>query len=181
MSRYRQNPMVRLTPAAVVAAVILAVLLLMSGGGSRKRVSSSSGKTSSSDSSSYTRCPVCGYTIETCVTSGYGKRADPFGSGETQQHDGLDLAAPEGTPVMSVEDGVVSAVRRSETGYGNMIVIDHGGGKSTLYAHCERLFAEEGDSVVRGQIIATVGETGNATGPHLHYELRIDGVPRRVY
>ncbi len=176
MSRYRRSPLIRLTPAAVLAAATVAALLLAAG----SRSKGSKNTSDSSGSSDYIRCPVCGYTLETSLTSGYGRRADPLESGGTEQHDGLDLAAPEGTPVMAAQDGVVSSVQHSDTGYGNMVVIDHGNGRTTLYAHCARLFVGEGERVVRGQIIASVGSTGNSTGPHLHFEMRLGGVPQNI-
>lgn len=89
-------------------------------------------------------------------------------------HKGIDLTAPVGTNVYSVYDGEVVAVGRHRQ-YGNYVVVDHGNGVSTLYAHHKANFVEEGDIVRRGQKIAEVGRTGNATGPHLHFELRLRG------
>lgn len=91
-------------------------------------------------------------------------------------HEGIDIAAPNGTPIMASGDGLVTyAGYRS--GYGNMLVLDHGNGISTVYAHCSAVFVEEGRRVGRGMIIASVGNTGRSTGPHLHYEVHVDGVP----
>ena len=89
-------------------------------------------------------------------------------------HEGIDIAAPYGTPIMASGDGLVTfASYRS--GYGNMIVVDHGNGISTVYAHCSTMFVGEGNRVGRGMVIAAVGNTGRSTGPHLHYEVRMDG------
>ncbi|MBI4914002.1 MAG: peptidoglycan DD-metalloendopeptidase family protein [Acidobacteria bacterium] len=92
-------------------------------------------------------------------------------------HKGVDLTAPVGTDVYATMDGEVVAVGRHRQ-YGNFVVLDHGNGVSTLYAHHKGNFVAEGDIVRRGQKIAEVGRTGNATGPHLHFELRIQGERR---
>jgi murein DD-endopeptidase MepM/ murein hydrolase activator NlpD len=109
------------------------------------------------------------------VTSSYGVRRDPF-SGELREHDGVDLGAPEGTPIRVPAGGVVrSAGPRG--GYGNAIEIDHGHGLTTLYGHASELLVFPGETVQAGQAIATVGSTGRSTGPHLHFEVRVDGRP----
>lgn len=90
------------------------------------------------------------------------------------RHLGVDMTAPMGTTVLAAEGGVVTAVGRHRQ-YGNYVVIDHGNGVTTLYAHHRANHVHEGDVVVRGEPIAEVGRTGNATGPHLHFELKIDG------
>lgn len=93
------------------------------------------------------------------------------------RHRGIDLTAPTGTAVFAVLDGeVVMAGRHKQ--YGNYVVVDHGNGVHTLYAHHKLNLVQEGDIVRRGQKIAEVGRTGNATGPHLHFELKVDGVQR---
>ena len=91
-------------------------------------------------------------------------------------HAGIDIAGPYGTPVMVSGDGVVTYTGY-RSGYGNMVVVDHGNGISTVYAHCSAVFVEEGKRVNRGMIIAAIGNTGRSTGPHLHYEIHVDGVP----
>ena len=92
-------------------------------------------------------------------------------------HKGVDLSAPMGTDIFAAMDGQVVASGRQKD-YGNFVAVDHGNGVVTLYAHCNRNFVEAGDIVRRGQKIAEVGRTGNATGPHLHFELRLDGIPQ---
>lgn len=92
-------------------------------------------------------------------------------------HKGVDLSAPMGTDIYAAMDGQVIASGRHKD-YGNFVVLDHGSGVVTLYAHCNRNFVEDGEVVRRGQKIAEVGRTGKATGPHLHFELRLDGLPR---
>jgi murein DD-endopeptidase MepM/ murein hydrolase activator NlpD len=93
------------------------------------------------------------------------------------RHKGVDLTAPMGTSIYAAMDGkVIMAARHRQ--YGNYVIIDHGNGVMTLYAHAKVTLVHEGDIVRRGQKIAEVGRTGNATGPHLHFELRVDGVQR---
>ena len=92
-------------------------------------------------------------------------------------HKGVDLSAPKGTDIFAALDGQVVASGRQKQ-YGNFVAVDHGNGVVTLYAHCNRNFVAAGDIVRRGQKIAEVGRTGNATGPHLHFELRLDGIPQ---
>ena len=107
------------------------------------------------------------------VTSRFGMRSDPF-HGKQRHHKGLDIAAPVGTPIHPIREGtVVSAGKRG--GYGNVIVVEHGDGTTSLYAHCEELKAKKGQRVGRGDIIATVGSTGRSTGPHLHLEVHKNG------
>lgn len=91
-------------------------------------------------------------------------------------HEGIDIAGPRGTPIVAPGDGIVT-YNGYRQGYGKTIIIDHGYGISTLYGHCSALFVEEGQRVKRGSLIASVGNTGRSTGPHLHYEVRVDGVP----
>jgi len=108
-------------------------------------------------------------------SSPYGYRVHPI-SHSRKLHTGQDIAAPSGTPIKAAGSGVViSAGWRN--GYGNTVIIDHGGGKSTLYGHCSRLFVSSGQRVSMGQHIAAVGSTGYSTGPHLHFEVRINGSP----
>jgi murein DD-endopeptidase MepM/ murein hydrolase activator NlpD len=90
-------------------------------------------------------------------------------------HSGIDLAAASGTPVAATLPGIVTVIV-SATGCGLHVVIDHGGGLSSLYGHLDTVVVASGDDVAAGQIIGTVGSTGNATGPHLHFEIRRDGI-----
>ena len=106
-----------------------------------------------------------GYTI----TSRYGPRS-------SGTHTGLDLAASTGTSIVAAAGGTVSYVNYSNVSYGNCIKINHGNGIETLYAHCSELYVSQGQTVSQGQLIATVGSTGNSTGPHLHLEIRVNGM-----
>jgi murein DD-endopeptidase MepM/ murein hydrolase activator NlpD len=100
-----------------------------------------------------------------------------FGTRGGEHHDGIDIAAPEGSPVAAAAPGVV-IFSGEQRGYGNLAVIDHGRGEATVYAHCEKVLVTQGQPVTRGQIIARVGRTGHATGPHLHFEVREHAQPR---
>ena len=97
--------------------------------------------------------------------------------GYMRMHNGLDIAASYGTDIMASADGVITTVSYDAGGYGNYIVVYHGEGISTLYAHCSKIIATVGSTVKQGQVIAIVGSTGAATGPHIHYEVRENGTP----
>ena len=109
------------------------------------------------------------------VSSGFGYRTDPF-TGRRRLHKGLDFAAMTGTPVYAPANGIVSYAGR-EGGYGLIVSIDHGYGIVTRYAHNSRLNVKTGQRVKRWQKISEVGSTGRSSGPHLHYEVRVNGVP----
>ena len=108
------------------------------------------------------------------VTSLYGYRIHPI-SGGKQFHWGLDIGLPQGTPLLAALDGVVVAVGYQPTGYGNFVVIECADGNQVRYAHCHEVFVTQGQTVERGDVIATVGTTGASTGPHLHIEVSRDG------
>ncbi|MCC7243126.1 MAG: M23 family metallopeptidase [Acidobacteria bacterium] len=107
------------------------------------------------------------------LSSGTGGRSDPF-TGEADFHPGLDISADRGTPVYATADGVVSQAAFSGA-YGNLVVIDHKFGVETRYGHLSAFRTQRGQSVKRGDLIGLVGSTGRATGPHLHYEVRVSG------
>ncbi|KQS02388.1 peptidase M23 [Sphingomonas sp. Leaf357] len=106
-------------------------------------------------------------------TSNYGVRADPF-RGTAAMHAGVDIPGPVGTPIYATADGYVDRAERSG-GYGNLVEIDHGKGIQTRYGHLSKILVAPFTRVKRGQLIALMGSTGRSTGPHLHYEVRIDG------
>ena len=111
--------------------------------------------------------------VEGVITSQYGRREDPFHHDE-RMHSGVDIAADHGSPIRSVRDGeVLFAGRRG--GYGNVVIVDHGEGLQTLYAHCESLNVRAGQRVKAGSVVGAVGSTGRSTGAHLHFEVRVDG------
>lgn len=111
--------------------------------------------------------------VQGAITSRFGVRADPL-SGAEQHHDGLDIAAPAGTSVKSAGPGVVLRAE-VESGYGNVVVVDHGNGVETRYAHLSALHVKAGDRVAAGSEVGLVGSTGKSTGPHLHFEVRRGG------
>lgn len=109
-------------------------------------------------------------------TSGYGWRRNPFGHRSWKFHSGLDVANKRGTPIHAAGNGRVVRANYN-SGYGRMVEIDHGYGITTLYAHCTTLYVKQGDEVEAGTLIGTMGTTGRSTGPHLHFEVRLDGHP----
>ncbi len=109
------------------------------------------------------------------ITSPFGMRFHPI-LHRWLMHTGVDIGVPYGTPIHAAAAGVVIMAGYMR-GYGYTVIIDHGGGVSTLYAHCEELLVHEGEHVDQGKVIGLVGSTGLATGPHLHFEVRINGVP----
>lgn len=109
------------------------------------------------------------------ITSEYAYRTHPI-SGEYRFHSGLDIGANMGDNIKSVLDGKVTEIdTEGETSYGKYIIVSHSSGTSTLYGHCSKIIATKGQSVKKGDVIAKVGSTGNSTGPHLHFEVRVNG------
>jgi murein DD-endopeptidase MepM/ murein hydrolase activator NlpD len=110
------------------------------------------------------------------VGSGFGMRSDPF-TGRAALHTGLDFPADSGTPILAAAGGVVLSAGL-HAAYGQELQIDHGNGLVTRYAHCSKVLVKAGDLVRRGQPVALVGSTGRSTGPHLHFEVLVDGAPQ---
>jgi hypothetical protein len=112
------------------------------------------------------------------ITSFFGVRNDPM-SGKLQNHDGIDLAGPIGEVVFATGNGkvIIADHSLSKVGYGNVVLIDHGFGYTTRYAHLHTITVKKGEIVKRGQQIGTLGDTGKSTGPHLHYEVRLRNNP----
>jgi murein DD-endopeptidase MepM/ murein hydrolase activator NlpD len=109
------------------------------------------------------------------VTSGFGFRTNPF-TGLTQMHEGLDISNRVGTIVIAPADGIVSDTGKDHS-HGNVLVISHGFGTTSRYNHLNKIFVRAGQKVKRGDKIAEIGMTGKTTGPHLHYEVRVNGIP----
>jgi murein DD-endopeptidase MepM/ murein hydrolase activator NlpD len=115
----------------------------------------------------------CCTPVAGALTSPFGYREHPI-AGEEAFHYGVDLAAEKGTKIVSFGDGTVSVVGESSS-YGNYCTVNHGGGCTTLYAHCDKILVSSGTAVRKGESIATVGNSGMATGSHLHFELQCEG------
>ena len=118
-------------------------------------------------------CPIYVSDLDR-VGSGFGMRKDPIDS-TMKMHKGIDVAAPTGTKVYAAGSGKIIRISSSEDGYGNCIVIEHGYGFVSRYAHLSGFKIKEGDEVKKGDLIGLVGSTGRSTGPHLHYEIEKDG------
>jgi murein DD-endopeptidase MepM/ murein hydrolase activator NlpD len=110
------------------------------------------------------------------ITSPFGARTDPF-TGLRGYHPGIDFAAAEGSSVLAVASGIVTQAGEEEghEGYGEMVEINHGNGYVTRYGHNERVLVKVGDRVQRGQVVARMGSTGRSTGPHVHFEVLLNG------
>ncbi len=114
------------------------------------------------------------FPVEGYITSLFGGRPDPF-TGEADNHQGLDLGAPKGTPIYAASGGKVIQASNKFNGYGKCVIIEHSSGFKTLYAHCSELLVKNGDYVTSGQLIAKVGSTGRSTGNHLHFGMMVNG------
>lgn len=121
------------------------------------------------------RCTPSIWPTKGWVSSEFGTRVSPF-TNQKEFHQGLDISTRKGTPIMAPADGVISEVG-SNYGYGKIVSLKHGYGFKTRYAHLDKILVKNGEYVKRGQTIALVGSTGRTTGPHLHYEVHLNGVP----
>ncbi|MCX6626354.1 MAG: M23 family metallopeptidase [Candidatus Solibacter sp.] len=124
--------------------------------------------------------PPSGWPVEGRLMDGFAGRTDPF-SGEGTFHKGVDITAPTGTKVQATADGVVVQAEMVAGGYGRLIIVDHGGGFQTYYAHLYKIQVRAGQDVRRGEVIGLVGSSGRVTAPHLHYEVRSGGIPRNPH
>jgi murein DD-endopeptidase MepM/ murein hydrolase activator NlpD len=113
--------------------------------------------------------------VNSWITSRFGYRKSPF-TGRRELHKGYDIASRQGTPILATADGVVTFAGKKGL-YGNFIVIDHGHGMITRYGHCQKVLKKSGDKVKRWETIALMGNTGRSTGPHVHYEVHLNGIP----
>ena len=107
-------------------------------------------------------------------------RQDPFSEEGQEFHKGVDISAPTGTPIHVTADGIVRFAAM-ESGYGRLVVVDHGGGIETWYAHMSKYYVHTGQEVRRGELLGAVGTSGRTTAPHLHYEVHVNGQPRNPY
>ena len=134
----------------------------------------STGKVNTSTNISYQKVPIGINLIRPVsgiITSRFGAKS----SRRVSSHTGLDIGAPKGTPIKAAASGKVT-FSGNKGSYGNMIVISHGNGIETYYAHCDKLYLSAGATVEQGQVIAAVGTTGNSSGYHLHLEVRVNGI-----
>ena len=155
-------------------ALFAALLLFASGcsfSGSGPKPGHSSTRVSSKGSSS--RYVVFRNGGELSWPIAYGRLASPFGPRSSSFHDGLDLSSDEGLPIRAAHSGKVIYAGNKLSGYGNLVIIRDKSGLLTIYAHNEKIFVDVGDAVTRGGVIASLGATGHATGPHLHFEVRV--------
>jgi len=127
------------------------------------------------DKTSFIRSTPTLYPADGWITSYFGPRLSPY-AGRMKMHEGLDVGGPIGTPIVAPADGVI-AFSGVKPGFGNYLQIDHGYGVETCYGHNDNLFVKKGQIVKRGTKVATIGNTGYSTGPHLHYEVRVNGIP----
>ena len=127
------------------------------------------------DQVSLSRATPKGWPTKGWVTSYFGMRQIPNGS-KMRIHEGLDIAASTGTPVYATADGIIARVEYSPS-YGKAVVVDHGHGYRTLFGHNSKILVKRGARVRRGDTIAEVGNTGRSTGPHVHYEVQLNGIP----
>ena len=114
------------------------------------------------------------WPVKGLITASYGYRQSPF-TGAREMHEGLDVAAPYGSPILATADGIVSFAGPLAA-FGNVVFVNHGHGFTTFYAHSSKIKVKEGQSVKRGDVLAYVGTTGRTTGPHVHYEVQVNGV-----
>jgi murein DD-endopeptidase MepM/ murein hydrolase activator NlpD len=117
------------------------------------------------------------WPVQGLITGPFGKRSDPF-SDEGAFHKGVDISVPSGTAVHVTADGMVMQAEMVTGGYGRLVVVDHGGGIQTYYAHLSRIYVHAGQEVRRGDLMGAAGSTGRVTAPHLHYEVRVGGTPQ---
>ena len=119
------------------------------------------------------------WPVEGVLMSGFGERTDPF-SGEGAYHTGVDISTPIGTPALATADGIVTFADR-EGGYGRLVIVDHGNGFETYYAHLSRFEVIAGREIRQGEPVGAVGASGRVTAPHLHYEVRVRKTPVKPY
>ena len=119
------------------------------------------------------------WPVDGVLMSSYGERTDPF-SGEGAYHAGVDISSPMGTPARATADGIVIFADRSG-GYGRLVIVDHGNGYETYYAHLSRFDVIPGQEIRQGEPVGAVGATGRVTAPHLHYEVRVRRAPVNPY
>ena len=120
------------------------------------------------------------WPVEGRLADGFAHRTDPF-SGEGAFHKGVDITAPTGTTVRTTADGIVVQAEMVAGGYGRLVIVDHGAGLQTYYAHLSKISVHAGQELHRGEVVGQVGSSGRTTAPHLHYEVHVGGTPVNPY
>jgi murein DD-endopeptidase MepM/ murein hydrolase activator NlpD len=120
------------------------------------------------------------WPVEGRLADGFAHRTDPF-SGEGAFHKGVDITAPTGTTVRTTADGIVVQAEMVAGGYGRLVIVDHGAGLQTYYAHLSKISVHAGQELHRGDVVGQVGSSGRTTAPHLHYEVHVAGTPVNPY
>lgn len=120
------------------------------------------------------------WPVEGRLADGFAHRTDPF-SGEGAFHKGVDITAPTGTTVRTTADGIVVQAEMVAGGYGRLVIVDHGGGLQTYYAHLSKISVHAGQELHCGEVVGQVGSSGRTTAPHLHYEVHVGGTPVNPY
>lgn len=113
---------------------------------------------------------------EGVFTSGFGVRVSPLGDGAEKMHEGIDIAAPVGVPIHTPAAGTIIYAGK-KSGYGSIVMVDHGYGLETWYGHTSKILVKPGQKIKRGQVIALIGNSGRSTGAHVHYEVHVNGIP----
>ena len=160
-------------PVATVAAVATTAATDLAGEQQFKALFQTWKKFDGGSQTSIVAIPSVQPVTKLMFTSNFGIRSDPF-QGTARMHAGVDIPGPIGTPIYATADGIIAHADR-QGGYGNLVEVNHGKGIATRYGHLSKILVSDGARVTRGQLIGLMGSTGRSTGPHLHYEVRIDG------
>ena len=172
-----ENPIEKLISAALEKEVLPTIEIYVSSKGQKRKVFCIPNGTFDGTTRAYLLHPLYRFPLESGIlTSSFGKRASPF-TGKPSYHPGIDLAAPTGSPVFACTSGVIKEINYSHV-YGNYIILLHQDGKESLYGHLSKVLVNLHDKIKSGKIIGEVGSTGLSTGPHLHFEIRVKGVPQ---
>jgi murein DD-endopeptidase MepM/ murein hydrolase activator NlpD len=176
MGRRRAGARVGLTAAALVAGAGLGALALALALAGCATVEESASTSTIRELTVTPSDPTAGCAAMLWPVD--GALSSPFGRRDGRAHDGIDLAVAADTPVRAACDGIVAYAGNGLRGYGNVLILSHAGALATVYAHNRALDVAQGQAVVRGQIIARSGQTGRASAPHLHFEVRKDSIAR---
>ncbi|MGP1416025.1 MAG: LysM peptidoglycan-binding domain-containing M23 family metallopeptidase [Treponema sp.] len=171
------NPIENLIVAAMEKEILPMIDIYIISKNEKRKVFCIPNATFDGTTRAYLLHPLYRFPLESGIlTSSFGKRASPF-TGKPSYHPGIDLAAPTGSPVFACTSGVIKEVSYSRI-YGNYIILLHQDGKESLYGHLSKVLVNLHDKIKSGKIIGEVGSTGLSTGPHLHFEIRVKGVPQ---